>query len=61
LPEDSVDPQGRELLNRRFFRVRRHVAECRIRVKRVAPDSSAIWAMSRLSINFEPLRIPRRA
>ena len=25
------------------------------------PDSSGVWAMSRLSINFEPLRIPRGA
>jgi len=34
LPRGS-DPPGRELLKRRFFRVRRHVAERRIRVKAV--------------------------
>jgi hypothetical protein len=30
-------------------------------VNGVAPDSSGVWAMSRLSINFQPLRIPRGA
>ena len=42
LPEDSADPQAREFLNRRFFRVRRHVAECRIRVDTAASQAGEL-------------------
>jgi hypothetical protein len=35
LPEDSADPPGRELLNRRFFRARKHAPECRTARKHI--------------------------